>query len=120
MLRRRIELDVGEAELIDLKFRLAQAEGHHLGRPAVALENYREILFLDSDHEGARTSLEGILENKDLRGESAAILENIYEVREDWEKLVKALEILVLSTAESARRVELLRKIAATTRAIGD
>ncbi|HVU04695.1 MAG TPA: tetratricopeptide repeat protein [Polyangiaceae bacterium] len=112
VLRRRIELDVNEGELIDLKFRLAQAEEKHLARPAVALENYREILFLDADHEGARTALEGMLENVELRGEAASILENIYEVREDWEKLIKALEILVLSSEETPRRVELLRKIA--------
>jgi tetratricopeptide (TPR) repeat protein len=114
VLRRRIELDVGEAELIDLKFRLAQAEEHHLARPAVALENYREILFLNADHDGARAALEGMLDNAELRGEAAAILENIYEVREDWEKLVRALEILVLSSDDTPRRVELLRKIAST------
>ena len=62
-----------------------------------------------------------MLENAELRAETARILENIYEVREDWEKLVSALEILVLSTDESPRRVELLRKIAATTASqIGD
>ena len=121
VLRRRIELDVNEGELIDLKFRLAKAEEEHLSRPAVALENYREILFLDADHEGARAALEGMLENTELRGESASILENIYEVREDWEKLVRALEILALSSTDASRRVELLRKIAATTSTrIGD
>ncbi len=114
VLRRRIELDVSEPELIDLKYRLAQAEEHHLSRAQVALENYREILFLDSDHGGARAALEGMLENEELRGEAASILENIYEVREDWERLIRALEILVLASSEPSRRVELLRKIAST------
>jgi tetratricopeptide (TPR) repeat protein len=114
ILRRRIDLDVNEGELIDLKYRLAQAEELHLARSAVALENYREILFLDTDHEGSRAALEGMLDNADLRGEAASILESIYEVREDWEKLIRALEILVLSSGESAHQVELLRKIAAT------
>ena len=36
ILRRRIELDVSEADLIDLKYRLAQAEEHHLSRSQVA------------------------------------------------------------------------------------
>ncbi|HEX4478533.1 MAG TPA: tetratricopeptide repeat protein, partial [Polyangiaceae bacterium] len=113
-LQRRIDLDVSEHDLIDLKFRLADVLENHLSRATVALENYREILFLDGDHEGARTALERMLENEELRGESASILESIYEVREDWEKLIVALEILVLSTAEVPRRVELLRKIAQT------
>lgn len=121
VLRRRIELDVSEAELIDLKFRLADAEEKHLERPEVALENYREILFLDSDHEGARSALEGMLENPALRGEAAGILESIYEVREDWEKLLRALEILALASDDPARKVELLRKAAVTAAAqLGD
>ncbi len=114
VLRRRIELDVNEGELIDLKFRLAGTQQKHLSDSAGALENYREILFLDADHEGARLALEGMLEGEEaLRGEAASILESIYEAREDWEKLIGALEILAISDAESERRVSLLRKIAA-------
>ena len=66
VLRRRIELDVGEKELVDLKFRLGQTLEKHLGDAAGALENYREILFVDPTHEGARAALEAMLEG-DLR-----------------------------------------------------
>ncbi|MEB2322623.1 MAG: tetratricopeptide repeat protein, partial [Sorangiineae bacterium] len=114
VLRRRIELDVNEGQLIDLKYRLAGTQRDHLSDPAGALENYREILFLDADHEGARVALESLLEREDLRGEAAAILESIYETRGDWEKLIGALEILALSDTEVGRRVALLRKIAFT------
>jgi tetratricopeptide (TPR) repeat protein len=113
VLRRRIELDVNEGELIDLKYRLAETERGHLGDDAGALENYREILFLDPDHDGARLALERLLAHARLRGEAAAILETIYESREDWEKLIGALEILAVTDAERGRRVVLLRKIAA-------
>ena len=64
ILRRRIELDVGEDELIDLKFRLGQTLEKHLGDAAGALENYREILFLDAQHDGAREALEALLEQR--------------------------------------------------------
>ena len=93
-LRRRIELDVTEAELIDLKYRLGQTLEKHTGDAAGALENYREILFLDAQHAGAREALEALLENEDLRAEAASILENIYEERGDWAKLLVALDIL--------------------------
>lgn len=112
VLRRRIELDVPEAELVDLKFRLAETQRHHLSDEASALANYREILFVNQDHDGARTALESMLTHAELRGEAAAILEAIYEVREDWEKLIGALEILALADADTERRVQLLRKIA--------
>ncbi|MBX3229294.1 MAG: tetratricopeptide repeat protein [Labilithrix sp.] len=111
-LRRRIELDVNEGEMVDLKFRLGQTLERYTGDPAGALENYREILFLDSQHQGAREALEALLQNEQLRGEAAAILENIYEERSDWPKLLVALEILAQSEGDSDKRVQLLRKVA--------
>ncbi len=112
VLRRRIELDVTEPELIDLKFRLGNTLEKHTGDAAGALENYREILFLDAQHEGARTALEALLSNADLRGEAAAILENIYEERGDWPKLLTALDILAEAETDSDKKVALLRKVA--------
>ena len=111
-LRRRIELDASEPELIDLKYRLGQTLEKHTGDAAGALENYREILFLDAQHAGAREALESLLENGDLRAEAASILENIYEERGDWAKLLTALDILSEAEGDSDRRVALLRKIA--------
>jgi tetratricopeptide (TPR) repeat protein len=111
VLRRRIELDVGEAELIDLKFRLGNTLEQHLGDAAGALENYREILFLDPQHEGSRTALEAMLQG-DLRAEAAAILESIYEERGEWPKLIHALEILSATQDEVEKRVALKRKAA--------
>ncbi|MBX3181172.1 MAG: tetratricopeptide repeat protein [Polyangiaceae bacterium] len=121
VLTRRIELDVEEAELIDFKYRLADTQLTHLSEPGLALENYREILFLNQDHEGARGALEGLLEHStaesspELRGEAASILEAIYEVRGDWQKLIQVLEILVLAAPDAERQVELLRRIAVTS-----
>jgi tetratricopeptide (TPR) repeat protein len=114
VLRTLVELDVHESELVDLKYRLAETQNRHLGDPAAALENYREILFLNQEHEGARRALEGMLEDEQLRAEAAAILETIYEAREDWENLIRALEILAAADDRPERRVALLRKIAAT------
>lgn len=111
-LRRRIELDNPEPELIDLKYRLGQTLERHTGDAAGALENYREILFLDAQHDGAREALEALLSNESLRGEAAAILENIYEDRGDWPKLLVALDILAESEGDGDKRVSLLRKVA--------
>jgi tetratricopeptide (TPR) repeat protein len=111
VLRRRIELDVGEAELVDLKFRLGQTLDKHLSDTASALENYREILFLDARHEGARVALEGMLSG-DLRTEAASILESIYEERGDWSKLIQALQILSAAEDGIEKRVALKRKAA--------
>ncbi|HYO94429.1 MAG TPA: tetratricopeptide repeat protein, partial [Polyangiaceae bacterium] len=114
VLRRRIELESDERVLVDLKYRLAETQHQRLGDELGALENYREILVLDPQHEGARLALERMLRNKTLRGEAAQILEDIYESRGDWERLINALEILAQTAESSPRRVEIFRKIAAT------
>jgi tetratricopeptide (TPR) repeat protein len=111
VLRRRIELDVGERELIDLKYRLGQTLEKHLEDAAGALENYREILFLDPQHEGARSALEAMLSGE-LKAEAASILESIYEERGEWPKLISALEILSVSQGDIEKRVALKRKAA--------
>ncbi len=111
VLRRRIDLDVPEAELIDLKFRLGGTLEQHLGDVPGALHNYREILFVEPTHEGARGALEAMLEG-DLRSDAASILESIYEERGDWPKLIHALEILSDAEHDLERRVGLKRKAA--------
>ena len=113
VLNRRIEVDVTETELVDLKFRLGQTLEKHLADPAGALRNYREILFVDPQHEGARLALESLLEGEgELRGEAASILEAIYEERGDWPKLIHALEILSADETDVQKRVALKRKAA--------
>ncbi|HSQ63021.1 MAG TPA: tetratricopeptide repeat protein, partial [Polyangiaceae bacterium] len=112
VLRRRIELDNDEKGLIDLKFRLGQTLEKHTGDPAGALENYREILFLDPQHAGAKAALEAMLEHPDLKADAASILESIYEESGDWNKLIGTLDILATAEQDVPKRVQLRRKIA--------
>jgi len=112
VLKRRIELNLGDAVTVDLKYRLGSTLEKHLQDPHGALENYREILALDPTHDGARLALETLLENEELRAEAAAILQEIYESRGDWEKLVQSLEILAAAEGNVNARVNLLRKVA--------
>ncbi|MFO0589178.1 MAG: tetratricopeptide repeat protein [Polyangiaceae bacterium] len=114
VLRKRIEIEDVEANLVDLKYRLGSTLEKHLNDAAGALENYREILLIDPNNEHARVALEALLSNESLRAEAAAILQEIYEGRGDWEKLIQALEILAAAEADTNVRVGLLRKVART------
>lgn len=119
-LRRRIDFQAGEQTLVDLKFRLAEVELAHLGEPEAALDNYREILTLEPEHAGARAALEQMLSGS-LRAEAAAILENIYEVAGQFDKLIVVQEIAANAATQPERRAELLRKVAVTAAAmLGD
>ncbi|MBW2524919.1 MAG: tetratricopeptide repeat protein [Deltaproteobacteria bacterium] len=121
VLRRRLETDVDEAQIIDLKYRLGQTLQMHLEDPAGALENYREILFIDPNNDAGRVALEGLLENVELAPEVAHILAEVYEGREEWDKLVGVLQILVDAEEDVSDRVRLLRKIAiAASEQLGD
>ena len=116
VLRRRLEIDVDEEQLIDLKYRLGQTLEMHLGDAAGALDNYREILFVDPNNEQARLALEGLLEkdiDPDLLTETARILSEVYEGRDEWDKLIGALwKSSSNAEVDIGERVGLLRKIA--------
>ncbi len=114
VLRKRIEIEDEEGSLVDLKYRLGSTLEKHLSDPAGALENYREILLIDPNNDAARVALEALLTNEALRAEAAGILQEIYEGRGDWEKLIQALEILAAAEGDTAARVALLRKVART------
>jgi tetratricopeptide (TPR) repeat protein len=111
IIERRLELDVGESEMLDLKFRLAEAQRQHLGQTDNALSTYREVLTLSPAHEGARAALEGWLDDPVLRGAAAQVLEAIYLVLSDWDRLIQVSEILAESADDTARQVELYGKI---------
>jgi tetratricopeptide (TPR) repeat protein len=114
VLRKRIEIADEEGLIIDLKVRLGGTLEKHLGDAQGALDNYREILLLDAGNDPARGALEAMLDKPELQAEAAGILEEIYESRSDWEKLIQALEILAASAGEVTGRVRLLRKVART------
>ena len=100
-----------EAAALDAKFRLGRVLEQHLGREADAIEHYREILTINTENAAARGALESLLRNPELRGQAAKILEPIYEMRSDWEALIRSLEILLTDEADVDERISLLRKI---------
>ncbi len=108
----RVERADSDEQLVELKFRLAQVQQTKLEDAEQALSNYREVIMLDMNHSGARVALEGLLDDDDLKGEAAIILETVFEAREDWEKLVGVLEVRADVAEDPDEKVELLRKLA--------
>ena len=102
-----------DAKALEVKFRLGRALETHLARAKDAVAHYREILSLSPEHEGARLALEALLRDPDLRGEAARILEPVYELRGDWEALIRSAEILLSEESDHAERVALLSRIGA-------
>ncbi len=112
ILERRIELGPESTEeLAALKFRLAIALEMHLSRKPEAVEHLREVLTLMPEHDGARMRLEGLLDDAEVGVQAARILEAIYEVRGDWEMLIRALRVLHAGADAADEKLELITKI---------
>ena len=111
-LERRIGLGPeSDEELASLKFRMARALEQHLDDKPRAVDLYREVLTIMPEHEGGRRALEELLSDREVGAHAAEILEPIYEVRGEWESLIRALRVLHAQSDDPARRLELLTKI---------
>src|SRR5690606_34840343 len=77
-----------------LQYRLGVVSQEHLADAPTAVELFRAVLEYDAEHEDARTRLESWLDDPELEVRVATILREVYQRREDWPQLVRALEIL--------------------------
>ncbi|MCP4604920.1 MAG: tetratricopeptide repeat protein [Proteobacteria bacterium] len=96
---------------VDLKYRLGQVSDLHLGNRTRALECYREILVVSTDHEESKEALETFLDDDGQQVEAAEILTPFYEEHEEWDKLVKSLEIIAEHNDDEFEKYENLVKI---------
>jgi tetratricopeptide (TPR) repeat protein len=111
-LSRQLELTLDDnQEQVTLRLRLAELREAKLEQTAAAVDTYREVLELDPDNEHATLALERLLGLEDHQQAVAQILEPIYRVRDDWQKLVGVLEIMVKHSYDPAEKIELLHQI---------
>lgn len=114
-LERRIDLGPDSPEeLAALKYRLARVLDQHLNDKDRSLDLLREVVTLMPDHDGARAALEAYLPDPKLGVAAAQILEPLYEGRNDWESLIRALEVLASGAEEPEKKREIFTKIGET------
>ena len=113
VLLRQLNMSTSEeaGELIGLKFRLAMLQETQLEDVASAIDNYRDILDLEPQHEGARAGLEKHLASESFQLDAARILEPIYQQLSEWHPLVNVFEIMLSREDDPANRIELLLRI---------
>src|SRR6185369_15348736 len=87
IVRREIRIAPNDRAIIDLNFRLAQIYELALVDLPKAIEAYREILNGDPSHAETRASLERMFMGGTMQLEIADVLEPLYRVGEEWEKL---------------------------------
>lgn len=96
---------------MELKYRLGQVREDKLEDVRGAIDQYRDILDLDANHQAGRQALERHLANHEHKLGAAGILEPIYEQLEEWARLIEVHEIRLAAEDDVLQRVNLLMRI---------
>jgi tetratricopeptide (TPR) repeat protein len=81
-----------------------------LGNVEKAIESYRDILAANPAYEAARQAMETLIANREYRGVVAEVLEPIFEKAEEWDGVVKCLEILADTRQDTFEKIGFLKR----------
>ena len=112
ILRRQIRMAETDQDVLDLQFRLGQLQQLQLNDIANAIESYREILTNDPGHGPSSASLELLFADGQYQLEIAEILEPLYRMAEEWEKLVTIMEVRLGHLEHPLDKVQAVSRIA--------
>ncbi|PIE06047.1 MAG: hypothetical protein CSA75_01575, partial [Sorangium cellulosum] len=110
---RELTLTTDPEEQRSLRYRLGYILQVHLEEPERAITYYETVLEEDPEHVKAKMALEAMLQGEEsLALSAAAILETIYEVEDNWEKLTGLYVLKAGYSADPHEKVTLFMKIA--------
>jgi tetratricopeptide (TPR) repeat protein len=115
VVRREIRLADSEDQIVSFTFRLAQILEVALGDLPKAVEAYQEILGISPQHQETRATLEQLMAGGNMQREIAQVLEPLYRMGEEWEKLVNVYQVELLSQSDPEERQRILRRLADIT-----
>jgi tetratricopeptide (TPR) repeat protein len=115
IVRREIRLADTEDQIVSLTYRLAQILEVALADLPKAVEAYQEILAIAPQHDETRATLERLMTSGTMQREIAQVLEPLYRVGEEWEKLVRVYQVELISETEAEERQRILRRLADIT-----
>jgi golgin subfamily B member 1 len=112
ILEREVDLAGDPDEAIAFKFRIAELYVRHLDDVSRAVEYFKDILTLNSQHEPSIRVLEELVAGAKDQLLAAEVLEPLYQDLAEWRKLVGVLEVKLKAAEEAWQKVELLHQIA--------
>jgi len=113
LVERELALTTNEQNRHTLLYRLGYILQVHLEEPARAIAFYRDVIEQDPEHEKAKLALETMLQGEEMLAlEAASILEKIYELEDNWEKLTGLYVLKAGYSMDSQEKVDLFVNIA--------
>src|SRR5690606_39414695 len=92
VLTREAELTADPEASVGYQYRVARLHETKLGDVERAIELYREVLAIQTDHEAALAALEELQQGTEAPLLASAVLEQVYEAAGDAERLVRGVE----------------------------
>ena len=98
-------------ETLDFQFRLGQVHENHLGQVDLAIQQYKEILAAAPEHAPALGALEQLFASGVQPLVIGEVLEPLYRMSENWERLIGVSEVQLANTADAAARLAMIHRI---------
>lgn len=106
---REIDQRVGDPAAV--RYELGELCLRRLDQPWRALDQFREALSQNPEHEPTVRALEALVERSEYRSAAAELLEPLYLRRMEWAKVTRILEARLDGESNPAQRLELLRHL---------
>ncbi|MGB5268737.1 MAG: tetratricopeptide repeat protein, partial [Polyangiales bacterium] len=106
---REIDQRIGDPAAV--RYELGELCMKRLGEPLRGLDQFREALSQNPDHEPTVRALEALVGQSEHRGAAAEMLEPLYLRRMDWAKVTEILEVRLAAEVDPSQRLELLRHL---------
>ncbi|HEX4337856.1 MAG TPA: tetratricopeptide repeat protein [Polyangiaceae bacterium] len=109
------QLDAPRSPAAELRVKIARVAARHLKDAPRAFDELEAALEIDRQHEGAILELERVLatdEDPEQRARAATLLEPIYLVRSDYDRVMTCISARLEASGDPDRRRELLTRLA--------
>ena len=112
VLKREVDIAASPDQLLHLQYRIGQAYQHQLGKPEEAIDHYREIVAAAPEHHQAVNALEQLFDQGVRPLEVGEVLEPLYRMNEQWDRLLSVQEVQVGHQGDLGERVAMMHRIA--------
>ena len=112
ILKKEVAIASTPDEILNLQFRTGQIYQNQLGRFDSAIEQYREILAAAPEFAPAVSALEGMFSDGVEPLQIGEVLEPLYRIQGDWDRLLSVQEVQIQHQQDPYERVTMMHRLA--------